>query len=290
MSPRLVGASALLAVAFATVIGGCTGSQRPTSPSTQALRVRISGSGTCMPLLRILTRDYPDTSINFVYLPGLHSKGGIQGVGQGDLEIGTVSRDMTDAEKTLGLRHTALSNDGLVMAVHPGVASGATRSVQNLTTQQVRDVYTGKITNWSELGGPDMPIVVLDRNEDESAKIILRKYVLDAPGSPLKLTPKAVKLYYEPDMVEALTTTPGSIGYFSLGYGLSESIPVKILSLDGVMPSVSTIESGKYKVIRPLGVVTANKTDPKIREFLDWATGPKAAAIMRQKGYAPVNR
>jgi phosphate transport system substrate-binding protein len=287
MRSRLSTALLTIALLATAVAGGGCGS--PAGPSSGVSpgggeRFRISGSGTALPLLRLLTKAYPDTSVAFIYLPGLHSKGGIQGVVQRDLEIGAVSRNLTDAEKKLGVRETWLSNDGLVVAVHEGVGVSA------LTSEQVRGIYAGKYKNWREFGRKDpMPIVVLDRNEDESAKIILRKYVLGSEKT-LSVTPRAIKLYYEPDMVEGLTSTPGAIGYFSLGYALSEHVPVTRVKLDGVEASVENIENGTYKVVRPLGIVTVPDPDPKIKDFLTWAAGPRAASIMREKGYSPARR
>lgn len=268
-----------LALALAGVTTSCkTVSDAASSAPAAPRRVRISGSGTALPLLRILTRTYADRSIDFVYLPGLHSKGGILGVQQGDLEIGAVSRDLTPDERKIGLTYTVLSTDGLTLAAHPGVA------VDGLTTQQVCAIYAGTITNWKQVGGLDMPIVVLDRNEDESAKIILRQYVL---GSGLRVTPKAVRLFYESDMVQALTATPGAVGYFSLGYGISEHIPVSYLALDGVKATVDAVASGRYRVVRPLGVVVAASSTAEVRSFVQWASGPEAAAAMREGGFTP---
>lgn len=288
MGKRRTLAALIVAAVMVAVLTSCTTARTDTTAgqTPRTTRYRISGSGTCLPLLRILTGAFKDRSVSFVYLPGLHSGGGIQGVLHGDLEIGAVSRDLDATEQALGLRDTPLSNDGLVLAVHPSV------KISGLTTQQVRDIYAGKITDWKQVGGPEMRIHVLDRNEDESAKIILRKYVLGVVGSKgsVTVTPNAIRLYYEPDMVEALTTTPGAIGYFSLGYGLSEKIPVTMLKLDGVEATVANCLNGRYKVIRPLGVVTPKRTDPGIEQFLTWAQGPQAAAIIKENGYAPAHR
>lgn len=276
----------MAAVAFSASCTRQTETSMGTTRSSSPTRLRVSGSGTCLPLLRILTRDYADKTVSFVYLPGLHSGGGIKGVDQGDLEIGAVSRDLDATETALGLRLTLLSNDGLVIATNKSV------KIAGLTTAQLRDIYAGKIKNWKQVGGPDMAIHVLDRNEDESAKIILRKYVLgelDKPGA-VQVTPMAIRLYYEPDMVEALTSTSGAIGYFSLGYALSENIPVNLLELDGVAATVANVENGTYKVIRPLGVVLPKRPDPKAEAFVEWAAGPEAAAIMKEHGYAPATR
>lgn len=266
-------------------VTGCVGklAQGPTVNLAQPERVRVSGSGTALPLVRLLTEAYPDKSLAFVYLPGLHSAGGIQGVVQGDLKIGTVSRDLTPEEQKLGLKQTWLSNDGLIIATHGDAGISA------LTSAQVRGIYAGTYTNWKQLGGASLPITVLDRNEDESAKIILREYVL-GPVGKFTVTPRAIKLYYEPDMVQGLTSTPGAVGYFSLGYAISERVPVTRMKLDGVEPTLENVMSGKYRVVRPLGVVTHPNADARVSAFLKWAAGSQAAGVMKQKGYAPLHR
>ncbi len=278
MASRKVRLCLALVLVATFALAGCAESPESTVDRKPGEPVRVSGSGTCLPLLRILTAEYPGAPTEFVYLPGLHSGGGIKGVANGDLEIGSVSRELTAEEAELGLRYTLLSRDGLVIATHPSV------KIEGLTSQQVRDIYEGKHANWKELGGPDLPITILDRNEDESAKIILREYVL---GKDLKITPKAVNLYYEPDMIEGLQSTVGAIGYFSLGYGISQEVPVNMLKLDSITPTVAAIEDGTYKVIRPLGVVTAEDAGEQIDAFLAWATSAEAVELIKSKGFAP---
>lgn len=275
-SRTLVIAVALVVIA---ALAGCTPVSRVPEEGQAPESARLSGSGTCIPLLRLLTDNYPSAAVAWRFLPGLHSGGGIDGVAGGELEVGAVSRELSEDELALGLEYTKLSDDGIVIAVHPSV------TIDGLTTQQVKDIYSGAYANWSELGGPDLPITILDRNEDESAKIIMRKYVF---GSDLVMSPQAVSLYYESDMIEGVKSTAGAIGYFSLGYSISTDIPVTHLALDGVEPTVANIESGAYPVIRPLGVVTSPDASPAIREFLTWATSAEADALLRANGFSPV--
>lgn len=274
---RVLVAAALIGSVLA--LAAC-GSQGAESTSATKNRLRVSGSGTCLPLLRILSDQYTQDveNIEFVYLPGLHSGGGIRGAAGGELELGAVSRELTDEESGLGLKYVKLSDDGLVVATHSSV------DVRGITSEQLRGVYSGAYTNWTELGGPDLPIVILDRNEDESAKIILRQYVL---GPDLEITDRAINLFYEPDMVDALQTTRGAIGYFSLGLGLSEEIPVNYLDLDGVEPSVETVEDRTYRMVRPLGIVAKTPLSDDIAAFLDWSVSQEAVALMRERGFAP---
>lgn len=266
-----------VAMAVALTLAGCARQPGDTSSPQSPQRIRVSGSGTALPLIRILTDAYEPDEVEFVYLPGLHSGGGIKGVANGDLEIGSVSRELTAEERALDLEYVQLSDDGLVVATHPSVTIGG------LTTEQIRGIYRGDYENWSELGGPDLDIVVLDRNEDESAKIILREFVL---GPDLEITDLAVNLFYEPDMIDGLEKTEGAIGYFSLGYGLSEEIPVNYLDLDGVEPTVANIESGDYKMVRPLGMVVARPVSAPIADFLEWVDSDEAIALMMEQGFA----
>jgi phosphate transport system substrate-binding protein len=273
-------AACLLAVALTA--GGCARVQEAAEP--QLTRLRASGSGTCLPLLRILAAGQPDKAMRLSFLPGLHSEGGVKGVAQGSLDIGAVSRPLTADEQSPGLKTTWLSRDGLVIAVHPSVSD---LGVTGLTSEQVRGIYSGSITDWSQVGASaSRPVVVVDRHEGESAKVTLRTHVL-GPVERLAVTPAALVVYYESDMVDALRTTPGAIGFFSLGYAVSQNVPVTRLRLDGVEPSVAAIETGRYPVIRQLGIVTRSDAPAAVAAFAEWATGEDARTVMSANGYAP---
>lgn len=277
MKKRVFGLALIVLMVFIS----CTPKQEKPKPQS-VLSIKITGSGTCRPLIEILARQYSKLhpEVKIVFLPGTHSKGGIEGAAQGLIDIGLVSRELKPEEKAFGLTYLVLSNDGLAIATHNLV------KVKNLSTQQVRDIYSGKIKNWKETGGDDAPIIVLDRNEDESAKIILRQYVL---GKTLPITKESTVLYYESDMVEALKRTPNTIGYLSLGYALSKKLPINLVSLDGVAPSVNNILNGKYKVVRPLGIVY-KRTTPQTKKLIDFFQSEEAMKLMIENGYAPYQR
>lgn len=282
MRARLVAIA--VAVCLVSASAGCAPAGQSAAPAKDMTRLRVSGSGTCLPLLRILASQQPDKSVRMVFLPGLHSKGGIKGVIQGSLDIGAVSRALNPDEESGDLQVTWLSKDGLVVAVNPSVGK---LGITGITDQQIRDIYSGKLTDWKQLGASaSMPIIVLDRHEDESAKIIMRQYIFGS-ADQLKVTPDSVNLYYESDMVDALQSTNGAIGYFSLGYALSQSIAVTHLRLNGVEPTVANIQSGAYKLVRPLGVVVKPETSRQVQDFIKWAKGPEARRLMLSKGYAP---
>lgn len=277
-------AGGFLAVVLATALFGCAlPAQEAVVESTPVERVLIAGSGSVKPLVQILadawTEEGPGRVIEF--LPSTHTAGGVSAVASGTADLGMISRPLKDAEKAMGLSLRPLSDDGLVIAADRD--AGATE----ITTEQVRAVYSGKVGRWKELGGVDEEIVILDRNEDESAKIVLRQYVL---GPKLKIAPDAIILYYESEMVSALEKTPYAIGYFSMGDALSKGRDVALLKVDGVEPTVANILSDRYPVVRQLGLVFRKDIDPAAKSLLDYMLSDEGAKLMTDSGYAPAGR
>ncbi|MFZ3062393.1 MAG: phosphate ABC transporter substrate-binding protein [Actinomycetota bacterium] len=272
----------LLLLLILTLNGCRAGTERDAAFPKEARRIKISGSRTCLPLFQILAEAYrakhPDVEI--VFLPGAHSGAGVAGANNGTLDIGLVSRELKPEEAKLGLKYYVVSLDGLAIFTNPSI------KIKNLTTNQIKGIYAGEITNWKDVGGPDEKIIVLDRAEDESAKIILREYVL---GS-IPTTPSATLLYFETDMVKALETTPNAIGYLSLGYAISHSLRLNMISVDGKAPSVKNIYSGKYQVVRPLGIVVKKEPAGIAKAFLDYVFGKEGRKVMEKNGYAAVKR
>lgn len=277
-------AALILAALILAVLPGCAG-RRGEVRRAIAESIVFAGSGTCRPLIELLAEDFVarNPGVNVDFLPVTHSSGGVSATASGTADIGMVSRELKDGEKDLGLEYAVLSDDGLTVAVDRRLG------VKQLTSDQVRGIYSGAISNWSQVGGPDAPIIVLDRNEDESAKIFLRRHVLDQKG-PLKLTPRAVVLYFEDEMVAAAEKTEGAIGYFSLGYATTTSVTAQLVELDGVAPTVPNIVKGDYRVVRPLGIVYPGDVAGAARRFIDYALGERAADHMARMGFAPRRR
>lgn len=244
--------------------------------------LRISGSGTCLPLLRILGKEFHrrNPSIAIRFLPGTRSSGGIKGATIGLLDIGAVSRPLEGDEKGLGLKYCVLSQDALAIGTNPSVP------LDSITSEELRGIYSGRVTNWRSLGLKPGGIVVLDRNEDESAKIIFREHVL-GPAGRLPVTKEAVVLFFESDMVDALEGTPNSIGYLSGGLVVSSRRKVNLVKVDGVYPSVDNVLSGRYRIVRPLGVVLPSDPSPEATAFVKFARSDAGHDLMESEGFTP---
>ena len=243
--------------------------------------IKIVGSSSTYRAARVLAKAYEDKTKNvkFTFLPKSQSSSGIAGVKRGLVDVGTVSRTLKPEEDNGSIVYREFATDGLVVATHPSV-----KGVNNLLTSQLKAIYSGEVTNWQEFGSNNAEIVVLDRPEDESGKRLLRQYYL---GKTLKNAPKAVIMRHEPELIDTLKSTPNSIGAFSLAYAISNELPVNRLSLNNIEPTPENVQTGKYKMVRELGIVYSGKTTPKTQGFIDFIFSEKGKEVLRQYHFVP---
>lgn len=243
--------------------------------------IRVSGGSSTIGVLKLLmdayTRKVNHTKADF--LPSSQSESIIAGVKQGIIEIGSLSKTLEKSEKSEKVEEWIIAQDGLVVATHSSVTG-----VKNLTTENLKAIYSGQATNWKEFGGPDAKIILLDRPEDESAKRLLREYYL---GQDLKNSPEAIVLRKQGELITALQSTPYSIGTFSLANAIYEKIPVNRLSLNGIEPTLANIGSGKYPMVRPIVLVFKKTPTKSVQGFLDFVAGKEGIDLLHQSGYSP---
>ncbi|MGB7377897.1 MAG: substrate-binding domain-containing protein [Rivularia sp. (in: cyanobacteria)] len=257
----------------------CTSNSTTIAEVKTQQEIKVSGSSSTHTAIKIVGDAYAaqNKNVKLTFLPKGQSEGGIAGVNRGLADIAGVSRKLKPEEEYNYLIYKELAKDGLVVATHESV-----KGISNLTTQQLKAIYSGAVTNWQELGGPNEEIVVLDRPEDESGKRLLREHYL---GKELKNASKAAIMRYEPELINALQNTPYSIGTFSLAYTISNKLPVNRLSLNGIEPTPENIKSGKYKMVRSIGVVWRKKPSEATQEYLDFAFSEKGAEILNNSGF-----
>lgn len=262
---------------------GCATSSSSASKVTvvSEVPITVTGASTAYAPLEILARAFEKKKggVRVTMLPDNQTAGGIMGARERLVDIGSVTRAPTNDEIAGVLRYSEFARDGLFVATHPGVTN-----VTNLTTENLRAIYSGSIQNWKQLGGPDASIVVLDRPEDESAKTLLRQYVL---GKDLAISPKAIVFQKEGDLITAMKETPFSIGALSLAYAISNNLSVNRIAVDGIVPSVDEIRAGRYKMVRSLGIVWIDDASPLAKEYKDFVLGNEGAKLLVEKGYAP---
>ena len=216
----------------------------------------------------------PDTT--FTYNP-TGSGSGIQAVQEGRCDIGLSSRALKDAEKEAGLTETVLAYDGIAMIVNPA------NPVEDLSLEQIADIYTGKITNWSEVGGNDSQIVLIGREAGSGTRGGFEEIVgvVDACQYRQELTSTG-------DVITTVAQNPDAIGYASLA---AVKDTVKALKVAGVTPTEATVKDGTYTIQRPF--ILATKTGEKLNDvaqaFFDYVTSADAGEIITAAGAVPAN-
>jgi phosphate transport system substrate-binding protein len=271
-------------------ISGCTPEATPpnaTSSSTAGetkakVSIKVGGSSSTTNLINVLAIDYESNQKNYRVLqlePG-QSENIIEGVKQKIVDCGVISRILKPSENDGSLVSREIAQDALIVAVHPNVTG-----VKNLTTEDLKQIYSGAVTNWKQFGGPDAKIILLDRPEDESAKRLLRKHYL---GADLKNSPEVVIFKKEGELILALQSTPYSIGAFSLAYAISKKLPVTRLSLDGVEPTAENVKSGKYVMVRSISAVWHKNPSDQTKVFMEYIASPQGSKAMEMAGFIPV--
>lgn len=212
--------------------------------------------------------------IQFTYNP-TGSGSGITAVSEGRCDIGLSSRSLKDEEKTQGLTETVLALDGIAVVVNPE------NQVNDLSIEQIASIYTGEITNWSEVGGTDAEIVVIGREAGSGTR--------DGFESITKTSEKCQyrqELTSTGDVITTVSQNPDAIGYTSLS---AVKDNVKALSVDGVAPSEESVKDGSYAIQRPFVLVTKDgvKLSDAAQAFFDYVTSDKVADIITGAGVVP---
>ena len=205
------------------------------------------------------------------------SGSGIKAVQEGRCDIGLSSRDLKDEEKASGLTGTVLAYDGIAIIVNPE------NPVSDLSVETIAKIYTGEITNWSEVGGNDAEIVLIGREAGSGTRDGFESITdtEDACKYRQELTSTG-------DVITTVSQNSGAIGYASVA---SVKDTVKALTVDGVAPTEATIKDGSYVVQRPFVLVT--KTGVELSDaafkFFTYITSADANEIISAAGVVPAN-
>ena len=214
--------------------------------------------------------------VTFTYNP-TGSGSGITAVAEGRCDIGLASRGLKDDEKSSGLTETVLAYDGIAMVVSPE------NPVSDLTLQQIADIYTGKITNWKDVGGNDAEIVLIGREAGSGTRDGFESITGTEEACQYRQ-----ELTSTGDVIATVSQNPNAIGYASLS---AVKDTVKALSVGGVAPSEDTVKDGSYVIQRPFVLVTKDGVtlSPAAQAFFDYATSAEAAPIIAQAGAVAAN-
>lgn len=215
-----------------------------------------------------------NAQISFTYNP-TGSGSGIKAVQEGRCDIGLSSRNLKSEETAAGLQGTVLAYDGIAVIVNNN------NTVSNLTVDQIAAIFKGEISNWKELGGEDAEIVLIGREAGSGTRDGFETITntTDACQYRQELTSTG-------DVITTVSQNPNAIGYASLA---SVKDTVSVVSVNGVVPSETTVKDGSYLIQRPFVLVTMK--DKPLSEaaqlFFDWATSKDASSIISEAGAVP---
>lgn len=264
-----IAAFVLAVVCILSILAGCRKQTNAT--------VSTDGSTSMEKVIGSLKETYEENNdgVTVTYNP-TGSGAGITAVAEGRCDIGLSSRDLKDDEKSKGLVGTILAYDGIAIIVNQE------NPASDITLENIAKIYTGEITNWKEVGGNDLPIVLIGREAGSGTR--------DGFESITRTSGKCKyrqELTSTGDVITTVAKNPSAIGYASLA---SIKDNVKVLKVGGILPSEETIRNGTYVVQRNFVLVT--KADVKLsdaaQKFFDYITSAKAADVIRKAGAVPV--
>ena len=227
---------------------------------------------------------HPDADLS---VTGGGSGTGIAALLNGTTDVCAASRTMKPSERDLasekGIEPVELvvGRDGIAVVVNPA------NPVDSLTLEQIRKIYTGAYDRWSQVGGPDEPIVVLCRESSSGTYVFFQEHVLQKRDyrQDARLMPATSAI------IQSVSSDQWAIGYVGLGHAMEAAGKVNILPVktdDGsppVVPSEQTVLSGDYSIARPLHLYTAGEPTGVVRQFIDFCLSSEGQRIVRQTGY-----
>jgi len=246
----------------------------------------MGGSTTIEPIMTTAMEVYrteidPRAELSYD-APG--STAGIQGVLSGRYDVGAASRALLIAEKQQGAYATTIALDGLAVIVNETVP------LSDLSLEQVAGIFVGEIRNWRRLGGPDLNIVVVNRDEASGSRGAFKEYVLEPVyGDDARFMLNALVTESNGNMVTMVAQTPGAVGYASLNVlpRLREA-GGRALTVDGIPDTPETVLNGTYPISRPLNVITYGEPTGPRRVFVDFLLSPRGQQVVSQVRYLPI--
>lgn len=259
-----------------------TPSAEPTQTSSEPAKlsgnVATDGSTSMEKIIGSLGEAFTEMNpdVNFTYNP-TGSSTGIQAAIDGTVDLGLASRALKDEEKSNGAVENIVALDGVAVVVNPE------NGVTDLTVEQIAQIFTGEITNWSELGGADAEIAVFGREAGSGTRGAFEEIV--GVEDACKYTNEYSSTG---DVIGNVASNPNGIGYASLS---AVDDTVKAVAVNGVTPSEDTVKDGSYEIQRPFVMVTKEGTQlsEAAQAFLDFAMSADAAEIIAVAGAVSAN-
>lgn len=286
---------AFILLLCAGLLGGCDrAAPAGEPPANSAVSIQNKGSDTMVNLALAWAEKYqqvrPEVSIS---VTGGGSGTGLAALVNRTVDLANASRQIKSEETSKAEQNGVepvehvVARDAIAVIVHPA------NPVNQLTLQQISDIYSGAIQNWREVGGEDRPIVRLSRETNSGTHVYFLEQVLRLgdPKNKTLFSANTLLLPSSEGITAEASDNPNAIGYDGLGY---VTPAVKVLAISPasgkpyVLPSVETVNNKTYPIARDLYMYTAGQPRGAIRAYLDWLATPEAQQIVIDLGFVPV--
>ncbi|MBP2627747.1 MAG: hypothetical protein H6Q68_2458 [Firmicutes bacterium] len=273
----------LLLMALSGIIGGCSSQPQHfdvTTSEQKRDKLIIAGSGSNIAVTKKLLAAFnEEQKINAVIPASIGSGGGISGVANGNIDLGITSRPLADSEKTNGLKEIPYARSGLIVAVGSAVPDN------NISYEDLVRIYQGDKTTWSN----GVPIIVFVMYEKDSTNEVLMREI---PGFKEALLDSLRNnrwqvFYNQQSQEQALAKTPNSIGFINMSATLEG---IKVLKVNGIMPSRENIENNSYKLYKTLNYVYQEPIDPKMGAFINFTLSQRGRDILLSNECIPLSK
>lgn len=281
----LTALTALMVLAGCLALAGCGGKEGEAAGKRES--IIIAGSTSVQALSEELAEAYMEKEKNVaVEVQGGGSGQGVKSVETGIADIGSLSREVKEEEKTAVAREFLAAKDGIAVIVNSKTGINA------LSLKEIERIYKGEITNWQELGGKDKPITVVTREAGSGTRSAFTELAgitgKDDSGKEMDGILKDALVQPSTGAVkETVAKTPYSIGYVSLNALDDEVTAVEV---EGTAPSMEAVLSGDYKIQRPFVYVAGKELSPAAEDFVRFVMSGEGQKIVEESGFIPIKQ
>ena len=279
-------AAALLISVFAAglALTGCGGNDAGESGSSG--KVTVSGSSALLPLAKDAAQKFKAKNDQVsITLNAGGSGTGLKQVSEGTVDIG--NSDVFAKEKLPEAKAAELVDHKVAVTVMaPVVSKEIGTNVKSLTKAQLQDIFTGKVTNWKDVGGPDEAVVLITRPSTSGTRALFTKYALDGKE---ELSNKSMETDDSGTLVQTVSQSKGAIGYVALSYLMNHNT-VTPLAIDGVEPTLDNVYNGKYPVWGYEHMYTKGEATGAVKAFIDFIMSKDYSADIEKQGYGVASK
>ena len=281
---------------FSFIIASCGSSNNSSASNSSANYIENKGSDTIVNLALAWAEKYQSEHSDVrISVTGGGSGTGIAALINGTVDIANASRKIKEEELAEAKSNGVIPLEFIVARDAIAVIVNPENPVDQLTLQQISDIYSGKITNWKEVGGEDRPIVRLSRETNSGTHVYFLETVLRLGNKEDKtlFSMDTLLLPSSEGIISEVRQNPNAIGYDGLGYVPKDLKMIAIAKKVGgayVLPSIATVNDKSYAIARDLYMYTNGQPTGAVKDYLDWIVSPEAQAIVAQLGFVPAKQ